>query len=63
MMRYVLAHQGGWDELLFFGVPVVLALLAVRWAERRAKKRAQGDKEPPGKNPASPRPADKTKAD
>ncbi len=41
MMRYVLAHQGGWDEIALFAVPVVLALLAVRWAEKRAKKRSQ----------------------
>ena len=34
----VIAHQG-WDELLLFGVPVVLAILAVRWAERRSKSR------------------------
>lgn len=34
----VIAHQG-WDELLLFGVPVVLAILAVRWAERRSKRR------------------------
>ena len=35
----ILAHQGGWDEALLFAVPIVIALLAVRWAERRAKRR------------------------
>lgn len=36
---WLLAHQGGWDELLMFGVPIVLAVIGVRWAERRAKAR------------------------
>lgn len=39
---WLLAHQGGWDELFLFGAPVVLAIVGVRWAERRAKaKRAE----------------------
>ena len=39
--HWTLAHQGGWDELLMFGIPIVLAVLAVRWAEKRGKaKRA-----------------------
>ena len=38
-LPWVVAHQGGWDELLMFGLPVVLAVLAVRWADRRAKAR------------------------
>ena len=41
----VLAHQGGWDEVIYFAVPVVLAILAVRWAERRARRRADDDSE------------------
>ena len=32
----VFAHQFGWDEILLFLVPVVLALLAVRWFEKRS---------------------------
>ena len=36
---WILAHQGGWDELLMFGAPIVLAIVAVRWAERRGRKR------------------------
>ncbi len=35
----LLAHQGGWDEFAYFLVPAVLAILAVRWAERRARRR------------------------
>jgi len=38
-LPWLLAHQGGWDELLMFGLPIVLAVLAVRWADRRAKAR------------------------
>lgn len=39
MMRLLLAHQGGWDELAYFAIPAVVAILAVRWAEKRAKRR------------------------
>ena len=48
----LLAHQGGWDEFLYFAVPAVLAILAVRWAERRARRNAEEAEreagEPPG---------------
>ena len=33
------AHQFGWDEVLMFAVPIVLALIGVRYAESRAAKR------------------------
>lgn len=33
------AHQGGWDEILLFVAPVVLAVIAVRWLERRARRK------------------------
>jgi len=36
-MYWTLAHQGGWDELLMFGIPIVIAVVGVRWAEKRAK--------------------------
>jgi len=36
-----LAHQGGWDELAWFALPIVLVVLGVRWAERRARARAE----------------------
>jgi len=35
----VFAHQFGWDEILLFAVPIVLALIGVRYAESRAAKR------------------------
>ncbi|MBA2336996.1 MAG: hypothetical protein H0V96_04435 [Acidimicrobiia bacterium] len=37
--HWLLAHQGGWDEILLFVGPVALAIWGVRWAERRAKAR------------------------
>ena len=41
MMEWILAHQGGWDEILMFAVPIVIAIGAVKWAEKRgARKRA-----------------------
>ncbi len=35
----IFAHQFGWDEVLMFAVPIVLALIGVRYAESRAAKR------------------------
>ena len=35
----LLAHQGGWDELAYFVVPVVVVLLAIRWVERRHRRK------------------------
>ncbi len=45
-MTALLAHQGGWDEVLLFAIPAVGALLVIRWAERRARRRGEVD-EPP----------------
>lgn len=42
---FVLAHQGGRDELLYFAVPVVLTILALRWAEKRATRRRTEEQE------------------
>lgn len=40
-----LAHYGGIDEIGVFVVPAVLALLVIRWAERRSRAKAEGDEE------------------
>ena len=40
----VLAHQGGWDEMLFVLVPL-LVFLTLQWLNRR-KTRQQGDDGP-----------------
>ncbi len=39
-MNVIFAHYGGIDEIGIFVVPAVLAILALRWAERRAKRTA-----------------------
>lgn len=45
----MLAHQGYWDEVLMFAVPIAIALGAVKWAERRgAKRRAESDSDDEG---------------
>ncbi|HEX9854138.1 MAG TPA: hypothetical protein VGC47_02385 [Acidimicrobiia bacterium] len=43
-MPFVVAHQGGWDEVLYIVVPVLAALLAVRWAERRRRETPPDDR-------------------
>lgn len=43
-MIVTFAHYGGIDEIGVFVLPAVLAILALRWAEKRAK-RAAADKE------------------
>jgi len=40
----IFAHYGGIDEIGIFVLPAVLAILALRWAERRAR-RAAAEKE------------------
>ena len=42
-MTWLLAHQGGWDEVLMFGVPIVLAFLLVRRLERRGRRDVEND--------------------
>ena len=43
-MIVIFAHYGGIDEIGIFVVPAVLAILALRWAEKKAK-RASAEKE------------------
>jgi hypothetical protein len=57
------AHQFGWDEILMFAVPIVLALIGVRYAESRAAGRQSAqhaDEEGPSNEPVSK--ADSTNA-
>jgi hypothetical protein len=44
-VNVIFAHYGGIDEIGIFVLPAVLAILALRWAERRAR-RAAAEKEP-----------------
>lgn len=38
-----LAHYGGIDEVGVFVVPALLALWAIRWAEKRARAKASAE--------------------
>lgn len=33
----IVAHQGGWDEILIFVIPVLAVLFLLRRAERRSR--------------------------
>lgn len=37
----IVGHQGGWDEIFLFVVPIVVALAAVRWVEKRNRARTR----------------------
>ncbi len=52
----LLAHQWGWDELLYFGLPVVAVLAGVRWFEKRARAR-RADENGTDEDPAATMPA------
>lgn len=43
----IFAHYGGIDEIGVFVVPAVLAILALRWAEGRARRRVAEDSASP----------------
>ncbi len=34
----VLAHQGGWDEMLLVAGPIIVVVALLRMAERRARR-------------------------
>ncbi|MGH8913450.1 MAG: hypothetical protein ACRDZM_02935 [Acidimicrobiia bacterium] len=40
---FILAHYWGIDEVGVFVLPAILAIVALRWAERRARKKAAGE--------------------
>lgn len=58
LANIVLAHQGGWDEILMFAVPVLLAVWAVRRIERRGR-----DAEPDPETTSDPADTHPTEAD
>jgi hypothetical protein len=39
----MLAHQGGWDELIFVAIPIALFVVVLFVASRRASARADAD--------------------
>ena len=42
-MYFFLAHQGGWDEILYLAIPAIGVIFWVRWAEKKARRRAEED--------------------
>jgi hypothetical protein len=48
----VLAHQGGWDEMLMVLGPILVIVLLLRLAKRRADRTAGGGSE--GEDPLPP---------
>ena len=43
----LLAHQGGWDEMLMVAVPVVVFALLLRMASKRADRLEPATDDPP----------------
>ena len=40
----LVAHQGGWDEVLLFATPIAGAILLIRWLEARARRKTDEDR-------------------
>ena len=41
---FVFAHAGHWvPDLLIYGSPVVIGILAIRWADRKERKKEKED--------------------
>jgi hypothetical protein len=47
----LLAHQGAWDEVLYFVVPAIAVIVWVRWAEKRARAKPDSSEPSPGREP------------
>jgi len=43
---WILAHQGGWDEMLLVAVPIVLIAGLLSLAKRRVDRAAAADDDP-----------------
>jgi hypothetical protein len=47
----ILAHQGGWDEMLLVAGPIIVVVALLRMAERRARRnRAEHEADSPDQN-------------
>lgn len=44
-MMFFFGHYWGIDEVGVFVIPAILAVVALRWAEKRAKKNAAEDED------------------
>jgi len=51
----ILAHQGGWDEMLMVAAPIIVFALILRAANHRAERRAQELAGPPEANDEVPK--------
>ena len=40
-VAYVLAHQGGWDELLLIAIPIVIVVGLLAMVKRRVERAAE----------------------
>ena len=49
----IVAHQGGWDELLLVAGPIVIIVIALAVAKRRVDARFAADHEEPAANGGS----------
>ena len=49
----VLAHQGGWDEILMVAVPVLVFGVLLRAANRRAQRQRDGQDAPTTDGPTN----------
>lgn len=36
-------HQGGWDEVLMFAIPIVLAIVVIRLIDRRSRREEEDE--------------------
>ena len=50
-MAPLLAHQGGWDEILMFVGPIALAFFVIRALERRNRPKQEAHPEPESQKP------------
>jgi hypothetical protein len=53
MVISLLAHMGGIDEIGIFLIPALLAIYALRRAERQARKRAEAEAAAAGGSPVA----------
>lgn len=44
----MLAHQGGWDEILYAAIPIAVIVVLLRVANSRAKRLSPGSDPAPG---------------
>jgi hypothetical protein len=43
LLAPLVAHQGGWDEVLLFLIPIAGGVVLIRWLEARARRKSEDD--------------------